>query len=130
MTNEHGSLCIVSRSLYNLGMRTPYGQECPYYYADYHRGRNEELCRLVEASPASEPWIPDVCKDCPVPAIARANACEHMTLQGRVAKGFLGFGRKIVVEAYCAKAQRKVAEPQIGCGQCHGDAKIVELFNE
>ena len=90
----------------------------------------KRLCRLVEASTVSEPWIPDVCKDCPVPAIARANACEHMTLQARVAKGFLGFGRKIVVEAYCVKAQRKVDEPQIGCGQCHGDAKIADLFNE
>ena len=43
MNIDHCTLFIVLRSLYNLGMRTPYGQECPYYYADYHRGRNEEL---------------------------------------------------------------------------------------
>ena len=111
-------------------MRTPYGQECPYYYADFNRGRNEEICQLAQAHPASEPWIPDVCKECPVPDIARANACEHMQLRGRVVKGFLGFGRKMTVEAYCTKVQRKVDEPQIGCGECHGDLQIAHLFNE
>ena len=111
-------------------MRTPYGQECSYYYADFNRGRSEQICQLVQANPASEPWIPDVCKDCPVPGIARANACEHMQLRGRVVKGFLGFGRKIIVDAYCTKAQREVAEPHIGCGECHGDSQIARLFNE
>jgi hypothetical protein len=111
-------------------MRTPYGQECPYYYADFNRGRNEQICQLAQASPASEPWIPEVCKDCPMPGIARANACEYMQLRGRVVKGFLGFGRKMIVEAYCTKVQRKVDEPQIGCGECHGDAQIAHLFNE
>ncbi len=111
-------------------MRTPYGQECPYYYADYFRGRSEQACRLVENNPASEPWIPDVCEKCPVPGIARANACEHMRLTGRVVKGLLGFGRKMVVEAYCTKVQRPVAEPHVGCGECHGDSAIATLFNE
>ncbi len=111
-------------------MRTPYGHECPYYYEDFNRGRNEQICQLVQANPDSEPWIPDVCKDCPVPAIARANACENMQLRGRVAKGFLGFGRKISVEAYCTRAQRKVDEPEVGCGQCHGDLQIAKLFSE
>ena len=111
-------------------MRTPYGQECRYYYADFHRGHNEEACRLAEANSASEPWVSDVCKDCPVPGILRANACEYMQLSGRVVKGFLGFGRKMVVEARCTKTQRMVAEPQIGCGECHGDREIASLFNE
>ena len=111
-------------------MRTPYGQECRYYYADYHRGRSEQTCRLVEGNPNSEPWIHDVCKGCPVPSILWANACENLRLQGRVVKGFMGFGRKVVIEATCAKIQGVVSEPHVGCGQCHGDAKLASLFNE
>jgi hypothetical protein len=111
-------------------MRTPYGQECPHYYADFQRGRNEQVCRLAEANSASEPWVPDVCEKCPMPGIARANACEHMKLTGRVAKGWLGFGRKMVIDAYCAKVQRQVDEPQVGCGECHGALSIASLFNE
>ncbi len=80
-------------------MRTPYGQDCKYYYADFHRGRHEQVCRLAEANPASETWQPDVCRSCPVPEILRANACEYLVLNGRVVKGLLGFGRKMVVEA-------------------------------
>lgn len=111
-------------------MRTPYGQECTFYYADYNRGRSEQVCRLVEGNARSEPWIPDVCKGCPVPSIVWANACEHMRLQARVVKGFMGFGRKIVVEASCLKTHRTVTEPHVGCGECHGDAQLANLFNE
>jgi hypothetical protein len=109
-------------------MRTPFGQECKYYYADFYRGRNQQACRLIEANPASEPWQPEVCRDCPVPGIQRANACEHLVLSGRVVKGFLGFGRKMAVEASCLKTKRAVPEPHIGCGECHASASIATLF--
>ena len=93
-------------------MRTPYGQDCKYYYADFNRGRNEQLCQLVRVNPDSEPWIPDVCKDCPVPGIARANACEYMQLRGRVAKGLLGFGRNHLYEALkSGGGERRRASP-------------------
>ena len=111
-------------------MRTPYGQDCKFYYADFHRGRNEQVCRLAEANPASETWQPDVCRGCPVPEILRANACEHLMLTGRVVKGFLGFGRKLVVEASCTKTKRAVSEPHIGCGECHGDLPFAALFDD
>ncbi len=109
-------------------MRTPFGQECKYYYADFHRGRDQQTCRLVEANPASEAWQPDLCRDCPVPGILRANACEHLILTGRVVKGFLGFGRKMLIEAHCRKTDRPVSEPHIGCGECHANDHLAELF--
>lgn len=111
-------------------MRTPYGQDCKYYYADFHRGRNEQACRLVEAQPVSEPWQPDLCRACPVPSILRANACEHMVLTARVVKGLLGFGRKLIVEANCLKTNRAVPEPQIGCGQCNADIGLAALLGD
>ena len=111
-------------------MRTPYGQECKYYYADFHRGRDLQECRLIEANPESEPWAPDVCRNCPVPSIQRANACEHLILNGRIVKGFLGFGRKMLVEASCLKTKRAVPEPHIGCGECHVDLLTAGLFGE
>ena len=59
-------------------MRTPAGTECPYFYGDYFRGRNVEECRLLKA--AGQRWTRDLCKTCPVPGIARANACEFLKL--------------------------------------------------
>ncbi len=111
-------------------MRTPFGQECKYYYADFHRGHNEQACRLVEAQAVTEPWQPDLCRDCPVPSILRANACEHMVLSARVVKGFLGFGRKLIVEANCLKSGGPVAEPHVGCGQCQGDSGLAALLGD
>jgi hypothetical protein len=88
------------------------------------------VCRLAEANPESADWQPDICRTCPVPAILRANACEHLTLTGRVVKGFLGFGRKLIVEANCTRTKRAVSEPQVGCGECHGDLPLAALFDD
>lgn len=99
-------------------MRTPAGFECRYFYGDYHRGKNHEECRLVGNEPPGV-WNSNLCKTCPVPAILRANACEHMVLQGEV-KRILGlFKKQVVVSAYCTKSNLKVNEPHVGCGQCH-----------
>ena len=65
-------------------MKTPAGTECPHFYGDYFRGRNVEECRLLKA--AGERWTRDLCKTCPVPGIARANACEFMKLKPTVAR--------------------------------------------
>ena len=113
-----------------IGMRTPFGQECKYYYADFHRGRSHQECRLVEGNPESAAWTPDVCRGCPVPDILRANACQYLILNGRVVKGFLGFGRKMVIEATCLKTKRNVSEPHVGCGECHADSLAATLFGE
>lgn len=130
MINDHCKLPPHSNQSIIIIMRTPFGQECKYYYADFYRGRNEQTCRLAEASRISEPWNPDVCRSCPVPGILRANACEHLTLNGRVVKSFLGFGRKMIIEATCTKTKRAVPEPHIGCGDCHDDSIAAALFGE
>ena len=109
-------------------MRTPYGQDCKYYYADFYRGRSQEECRLAAADPESEPWNPDVCRGCPVPAILMANACEHMVMEGGVVKGWFGFGRKMVVKNSCLKTKREGFDPHVGCGECQ--ARSIALFFE
>lgn len=100
-------------------MKTPYGQECKFYYADYHRGRSLQECRLVQARPAGEPWRPELCKTCPVPGILLANACPNMVLEGRVVKRWLGLKREIEVYAFCTLKAVEVEHPHVGCGECH-----------
>jgi hypothetical protein len=103
-------------------MQTPAGRECPYYYQDFHRGRSITECRLL--GPRSG-WTPDLCRTCPVPGIALANSCREMRLQAEVKSGFLGFGRKVRVSAFCHRVNRPVEDPYVGCGECH---RILEDF--
>ncbi|MCX6059461.1 MAG: hypothetical protein NTW69_15075 [Chloroflexi bacterium] len=99
-------------------MKTPAGRECPHFFGDYYRGRNVEECRLLQLH--SQTWSPDLCKTCPVPDIARANSCQNMQLKVMVARPFTAiFQRRVQVTAFCDKSKRDVAEPQIGCGECH-----------
>jgi len=105
-------------------MRTPAGTECPYFYGDYYRGKNEEECRLLGKNLEIDRWTPDLCKTCPVPGITRANACEFMSLSASVRKGFLR-SRKVVVTAYCSKSQSIVKVPEIGCELCHQEIKQI-----
>ena len=100
-------------------MRTPAGTECPYFYGDYYRGRSQEECRLLAAATPPEHWTPDLCRTCPVPAIARANTCPHLILSASIKKTFIGLRRQVKIEAYCTKSHKAVTEPQIGCGECH-----------
>jgi hypothetical protein len=102
-------------------MRTPYGAECKFYYADFNRGRNLQECRLPGSD--SDRWTPDVCRTCPVPKILQANACNHLTLTGKIERNLFGLGltRKMTVAASCRKATNPVTEPAIGCGHCHED---------
>lgn len=109
-------------------MITPAGQACRYYYADYFRGRERQECRLLAQSPASEPWRPALCKNCPVPGILRANACPNLVLEGRVKKGLLGLTRRVEVSAVCSKHLVAVPEPHVGCGHCHEDLPGAALF--
>ncbi len=109
-------------------MRTPAGVECPYFYGDYYRGRSREECRLLAASDPPQRWQPDLCRTCPVPAIRRANNCEHMHLRARVERSLRsGFRRRVRVEAYCEKSEGVVTEPEIGCGLCHSIPSLFEV---
>ena len=82
-------------------MRTPAGQECPYYYEDFARGRSIQECRLVEGNPKSAPWRPKDCARCPVPDILRANASPDLHLTLTIKPVLLGFVRQMQVEARC-----------------------------
>ncbi|HSM23931.1 MAG TPA: hypothetical protein VK856_03630 [Anaerolineaceae bacterium] len=99
-------------------MKTPYGQECHFFFGDYFRGRNFEECRLLTDAKSKQNWTTKNCKTCPVPEILQANSCKHMQLSGEIRKEF-GFIKKMSVSAYCMKSNTKVIEPQIGCGKCH-----------
>ncbi len=99
-------------------MRTPAGKECKYFYGNYFRGRSTEECRLLQE--AGQQWTRDLCQSCPVPSILQANACQFMQLRGTVARPISRlFQKKVQVSAYCEKVDRTVAEPHIGCGECH-----------
>jgi hypothetical protein len=107
-------------------MKTPAGRECPYFYGDYHRGRNVEECRLLQLH--GQTWTRDLCKTCPVPDIARANSCEHMKLNVTVTRPIKAvFQRRVQVNASCEKTKRNVSEPQIGCGECHSLPFKIEI---
>ena len=107
-------------------MRTPAGKECPHYYEDFHRGRNHQECRLLPE--ASSYWQPEDCFQCPVPDILWANASEHLRLQATIKKGFLGFGRRIDVIAFCRKHNIKIKDPYTGCEQCATDKPNLAAF--
>ena len=99
-------------------MITPYGQECKYYYQDFHRGRSTQECRLLRHRPQEEQWGPSLCKNCPVPSILRANACPNMVLAGRIVRRFF-FWRGVEVSASCLETMEEVENPYVGCGRCH-----------
>lgn len=100
-------------------MRTPAGQECPYFYGDYFRGREKEECRLLAAASPALPWEPALCQTCPVPGITRANACEYMILKPRLMRPFPFTKQQVRVKAFCQKSHRQDFDPHIGCGDCH-----------
>ena len=99
-------------------MKTPAGTECPHFYADYFRGRNTQVCRLLKA--AGQQWTPELCQTCPVPEIARANACEYLKLNPTIGRPITAmFQRRVLLAPSCEKSKRNVDEPHIGCGECH-----------
>lgn len=96
-------------------MRTPAGKECRHYYEDFNRGRNVQECRLIKANPNSMPWRPVDCSKCPVPGILYANASPLLELTLTVTTAFLGFRRKLNVEATCAGRPIPLDEAYTGC---------------
>ena len=100
-------------------MRTPAGKECRYFFGDYYRGRHHEECRLLDEDTSSSVWSPALCRDCPVPGILLANACENMVLKATVARSFPWLNRQVRSRAYCNKTHRDGFDPHVGCGECH-----------
>jgi len=106
-------------------MRTPAGKECRYFYGDYYRGRQHEECRLLDEEAASPIWSPSLCRDCPVPGIHMANACENMVLKATVVRSLPFLKRQVRVRPYCNKTYRDGFDPHVGCGECH---PLPEIF--
>ena len=100
-------------------MRTPFGKECKYYFADYFRGKNTQECRLIQANPSSGAWKPALCQTCPAPDILLANACPNLALRGRIGRSLFGLLQQVEVETACREYRVQVAKPKVGCGHCH-----------
>jgi hypothetical protein len=108
-------------------MRTPAGVECKYFYGDYYRGRNHEECRLLLEN--AQKWEPKLCRNCPVPSITRANACDSMKLKATVKRtAMTKFKPRVQVTAFCERTERNVSEPHIGCGDCHSISPTFEVI--
>jgi hypothetical protein len=106
-------------------MRTPAGNECPFFYGDYYRGRQREECRLLQSAQPPLPWKPALCETCPVPRIMAANACEYMILAPRLARPFPFLRQVVQVRASCLKSKEQGFDPHVGCGQCH---RLPDIF--
>jgi hypothetical protein len=100
-------------------MKTPAGKLCKYYYEDYHRGTEKQECRLIDRNPEGGTWKPRHCGGCPIPDILRQNACTNLLLEAKIEKSFFGLREGVKVYAVCAKKLSEVAEPAVGCGDCH-----------
>lgn len=108
-------------------MRTPAGKECRHYYEDYNRGRDVQECRLIKQNPDSMHWRPGDCANCPVPDILNANASPHLELKVTVTTRFMGFGRKVQVEAFCRDEPISLSEAYTGCAE---DKPGLDLFRQ
>lgn len=112
-------------------MITPAGKECRFYYQNFHRGRSEQECRLIDANPRSADWRPQDCSTCPVPGILLANSSPNLVLEGLVKSGMLGFNRRVEVSAFCSKHLIDVPEPHVGCPKCAREKPGLEaLFGD
>jgi len=109
-------------------MRTPAGKECSHYYADFHRGRQKQECRLAEANPDSAPWNPKDCARCAVPDILAANASPDLRLRLTIKAGVLGIGRRNQVDATCARHNIKIDDPIVGCPLCNAERPGLNAF--
>jgi hypothetical protein len=91
--------------------------DCPYYFADYVRGRETEKCRLIERNRENtRPWRRSLCDTCPVPGILRETTCRHLALEASVARR-LGLIDRVAVYAVCTEHVLELANPK-RCPAC------------
>ena len=90
---------------------------CPYFYGDYHRGRDVETCRLIERNRENRrAWHRALCDTCPVPHILRETTCKHLALEASVSRKF-GLLDRVAVYAICTEHVAELADPK-HCRQC------------
>ncbi len=85
--------------------------DCVYYHYDFHRGWENESCRLLEASPDSGlPWHRTLCKRCPVPRLLEQTNCQELVLEGKASRQFLS-ARVQVTFAMCGASLEELPHP-------------------
>jgi hypothetical protein len=95
---------------------------CPYFYSDYHRGRDFETCRLVERNRENRrPWRRGLCASCPVPATLRQTTCKHLALEASVVRKF-GLFDRVTVYAVCTEHVAELKDPK-RCPECEAGVK-------
>ena len=91
--------------------------DCPYFFADYHRGREVEKCRLIERNRENRrPWRRALCDSCPAPGILRETTCQHLALEASVTRK-LGLFDRVSVYAVCTEHIVELSDPK-RCPQC------------
>ncbi len=94
--------------------------DCPYYFADYHRGREVEKCRLIERNRENRrPWRRALCDTCPVPGILRETTCRHLALEGTVVRR-MGLFDHVSVYAVCTEHVQELRNPK-RCPACEAE---------
>lgn len=90
---------------------------CRYFYGDYHRGRNREECRLLEANPDNErPWRRKLCDSCPVPTLLLSSNTIDLVLEAEVKRKFFRDGVEVTF-AVCQKHMIELSDP-LYCPKC------------
>lgn len=88
-------------------------------------------CRLIKSNRDSLPWRAADCSRCPVPDILNANADPDMELTVTVETRLMGLGRKLDVEAYCARHRVKIDDPYVGCTIHNQEkAEALDIFRQ
>jgi hypothetical protein len=95
--------------------------DCPFYFADYHRGKDIEKCRLIERNRENRrPWRRSLCDSCRVPGILRDTNCKSLALEASVERK-LGLVDRVAVYAVCTKHVAELKDPR-NCPQCASEA--------
>ena len=96
--------------------------DCPYYFADYVRGRETEKCRLIERNRENRrPWRRALCDTCPVPGILRETTCRHLALEATVTRR-LGLLDRVAVYAVCTEHVLELTDPK-RCPACEAEKR-------
>jgi hypothetical protein len=92
---------------------------CEFFYEDSHRRSPKRECRLIQRSPASEPWHDRLCGKCPVPEILETDPCASLALEAEVISRWRLFPR-VSVFAVCTVKLEQIRDAtgcREGCAQ-------------
>jgi hypothetical protein len=96
--------------------------DCPYFFGDYHRGREIEKCRLIARNRENRrPWRRALCDSCPVPGILRETTCKHLALEASVERK-LGLIERVSVYAICTEHLDELRDPR-RCAKCEEEGR-------